>query len=240
MEKILEKINGFSFRLVFNIVLAIVIGLALGVHLLGVNFTEKIFIVFSFLGLLPVLRSAVLALVKKKMSTDLLASIALIFAFIATEWHSAAFISLMLAFARIFALWTDRKAQHILEHLLKYRPQQVKVERSGQTIEIPAEQLLLGDLVVVESGDVIPVDGLVIPGQASINEATITGESELVIKKQGDQVLNSTMNESGSLLVKAEKIGKDSTVKKIISLISEATGKNQAIGGGVLAYAHWR
>lgn len=225
MKKILEKINDFSFRLVFNIVLAIVIGLALAVHLLGVNFTEKIFIVFSFLGLLPVLRSAILALIKKKLSIDLLASIALIFAFIAQEWHSAAFISLMLAFARIFALWTDRKAQHILEHLLKYRPQQVKVERNGQTIEIPAEQLVVGDLVVIESGDVIPIDGLVVSGQASINEATITGESELVIKKQGEQVLSSTINESGSLLVKAEKIGKDSTVEKIISLISEATGK---------------
>ncbi len=225
MKDILEKINGFSFRLVFNIVLAFVIGVALILHLFGWEFSQKIFIVFSFLGLLPVLKSAVLALIKKKLTIDLLASIALIFAFVAGEWHSAAFICLMLAFARIFALWTDRKAQHILEHLLKYRPQQVKVQRNNQTIEIPAEQLVVGDLVVIESGDVIPIDGLVVSGQASINEATITGESELVVKKLGEQVLSSTINESGSLLVKAEKIGKDSTVEKIIALISEATGK---------------
>ncbi|MEK7104167.1 MAG: cation-translocating P-type ATPase, partial [Patescibacteria group bacterium] len=225
MERIWEKINDFSFRLVFNIVLAIIIGLALILHFLSWNFSEKIFIAFSIIGLLPVARSAVLTLIRKKLTIDLLASIALIFAFIAREWHSAAFISLMLAFARIFALWTDRKAQHILEHLLKYRPQQVKVQRNSQTIEIKAEQLMVGDLVVVESGDVIPIDGLVVSGQASINEATITGESELVVKKQGEQVLSSTINESGSLLVKAEKIGKDSTVEKIIALISEATGK---------------
>jgi len=194
-------------------------------HFLGWEFSQKIFIVFSVIGLLPVLKSAIMALIKKKLTIDLLASIALVFAFIAKEWHSAAFICLMLAFARIFALWTDRKAQHILEHLLKYRPQKVKVQRNNQTIEIKAEQLVVGDLVVIESGDVIPIDGLVVSGQASINEATITGESELIVKRPGEQVLSSTINESGSLLVKAEKIGKDSTVEKIIALITEATGK---------------
>ncbi|MDD5738833.1 MAG: cation-translocating P-type ATPase [Candidatus Pacebacteria bacterium] len=225
MKKVLEKINDFSFRLWFNIFLASIIGVALMLHFLGWEFSQKIFIVFSVIGLLPVLKSAIVALIKKKLTIDLLASIALIFAFVAREWHSAAFISLMLAFARIFALWTDRKAQHILEHLLKYRPQKVKAQRNEQTIEIPAEQLVVGDLVVVESGDVIPIDGVVVSGQASVNEATITGESELIVKRQGEQVLSSTINESGSLLVKAEKIGKDSTVEKIIALITEATGK---------------
>ncbi|MDD4990085.1 MAG: cation-translocating P-type ATPase [Candidatus Pacebacteria bacterium] len=225
MEKIWEKINGFSFRLVFNIVLASVIGIALTLHFLSWNFSKSVFIVFSIIGLLPVLKSAILALLKRKLTIDLLASIALIFAFIAREWHSAAFISLMLAFARIFSLWTDRKAQRILEHLLKYRPQNAKVQRNGATLEIPTEQLVIGDLVVIESGDRIPVDGLVISGQASVNESTITGESELVVKKKNHQVFSSTLNESGSLLVKAEKIGKDSTVEKIISLITEASGK---------------
>lgn len=220
-----NKENYFSVNLVFNIILATIIGLALILHFFGWDFSQKIFIIFSFLGLLPVIKSAILALVKKKLTIDLLASIALVFAFIAQEWRSAAFICLMLAFARMFALWTDRKAQRILEHLLKYRPSKVKVQRSGLTLEIPLEQLVIGDLVVVESGDRIPVDGKAVSGQASINEATITGESELVVKKTGDNVLSSTLNESGSLLVKAEKIGKDSTVEKIIALITEATGK---------------
>ncbi|MDD5433059.1 MAG: cation-translocating P-type ATPase [Candidatus Pacebacteria bacterium] len=225
MEKIWKKINSFSFRLVFNIVLAVIIGLALILHFLGWDFSQKIFILFSFLGLLPVIKSAVLALLKKKLTIDLLASIALIFAFISQEWHSAAFICLMLAFARIFALWTDKKAQHILEHLLKYQPNKVKVQRNNQTLEISLNQLLAGDLMVIESGDRIPADGQVVSGQASINEATITGESEPVMKTIGDSVLSSTLNESGSLLVKAQRIGKDSTVEKIISLVSEASGK---------------
>jgi len=225
MGKVLEKINGFSFRLVFNAGLVLVIGLALLLNLFGWKFGEKVFIVFSFLGLLPVLKNAILALTKKKLTIDLLASIALIFSFIAGEWQSVAFISLMLASARIFSLWTDKKAQHILEHLMKYRPKEAKVQRNGQTLEISTEQLVVGDLVIIESGDVIPVDGLVVSGQASVNEATITGESELIIKKQGEQVLSSTINEGGSLLVKAEKVGKDSTVEKIIALISQASGK---------------
>ena len=92
MGKVLEKINGFSFRLVFNAGLVLVIGLALLLNLFGWKFGEKVFIVFSFLGLLPVLKNAILALVKKKLTIDLLASIALIFSFIAGEWQSVALL----------------------------------------------------------------------------------------------------------------------------------------------------
>ena len=221
----MRKEHLFTVNLIFNAVLAGVIGVALAAHFLGVEFAGKVFIIFSFIGLLPVLRNAALALSKKKLTIDLLASVALVFSFVAREWHSAAFICLMLACARIFSLWTDRKAQHILEHLLKYRPNYVKVQRGGQTLEIKTGQLAIGDLVVIEAGDRIPVDGIVVSGQAALNEATITGESELVSKKTGDPVLSSTLNESGSLLVKAEKVGKDSTVEKIIALITEASGK---------------
>jgi heavy metal translocating P-type ATPase len=184
---------------------------------------EPVFIALSFLGLLPVLRSAVLSLWRRKLTIDLLASIALVFAMLAKDWHSAAFINLMLIFARIFSFWTEMRAKDIIGHLLKYRPAKVKIKKGEEISEIPVERIKKGDLLVIESGDRIPADGVVVSGQASVNQSVLTGESEPVAKKEGSKVFSSTLNESGSLLVRAEKIGKDSTAEKIVSLIEEAS-----------------
>lgn len=208
----------------FDIILAVFIVLSLFFYFThSLQLSEVVFIALSFLGLLPVLRSAVLALWQKKLSIDLLASIALVFAMLAKEWHSAAFINLMLIFARTFSFWTEMRAKDIVSHLLKCRPAKVKIKRGEEISEIPVEQIAKGDLLVIESGDRIPADGVVVSGQASINQSVLTGESEPVVKKEGSQVFSSTLNEAGSLLVRAEKIGKDSTAEKIISLIKEAS-----------------
>ena len=80
-----------------------------------------------------------------------------------------------------------------------------------------------GDLVVVDSGDRMPVDGTVISGEAEVDESSLTGESELVPKKAGSKVFTATVNENGSLIVRAEKIGKDSTLAHIMALVEEAS-----------------
>lgn len=94
-------------------------------------------------------------------------------------------------------------------------------------------------MVVIGVGARIPVDGIVVSGQASINESTITGESELVTKKNGDEVFSSTLNEIGSLLVRAEKIGEDSTLDKIISLVEEASRKKSPTEQVAIKFVRW-
>jgi Cd2+/Zn2+-exporting ATPase len=189
------------------------------------SFTEDILVILTIAGLVPVIVSAARALLKHELTIDLLAAVALVFALISREWFSAAFINLMLSSARLFSHWTEAKAKSIITHLLKYRPQKVRVRRGERIAEEPLSQVKVGDLVMVESGDRIPVDGEVISGEAMINESSLTGESELVSKKKEDKVLTSTLCESGSLQVKTDKIGEDTTLSRIIALVEEASRK---------------
>jgi Cd2+/Zn2+-exporting ATPase len=181
--------------------------------------------VLATLGLLPVLLSAIRSLLKKELTIDLLAAVALISSLLTSEWVPAAFITLMLAFARLFDHWTEAKTKSIITHLMKYKPATVKVRRGEGVVEVPLSHVKVGDLVIIESGDRVPVDGDIVSGEAALNEASLTGESELVPKKKGDKVLTSTLVESGSLLVRADKVGEDTTLERIIGLVEGASRK---------------
>ena len=183
----------------------------------------------AFFGIIPVAINAVKSLVSKKISVDLLASIALGFSLLSHEWTSAAFITLMLAFARVFDHITQARAKKTIQSLMKFHVETVRIRVGDSVKEIHISQVRPGDLVLVESGDRIPVDGIVMSGIAEVDESTLTGESELVPKKNGDKVFTSTINESGSLIVRTEKVGADTTLSRMVSLVEEASrDKNEA------------
>lgn len=183
----------------------------------------------SFLGLIPVIASAVKDLFKRKLSVDLLASIALIFSLLAHEWFSAAFITLMLAFARVFDHVTEARAKKTIKSLMKYHVERVHVRIHDTVKEVHIREIKPGDEVIVESGERMPVDGIVVSGEAEVDESSLTGESELVGKRAGDRVFTSTINESGSLVVRTEKVGKDTTLSRIVALVEESSrNKNRA------------
>ncbi len=202
-------------------------------------FGREIFAALSILGVIPVVWSAIRALFKKELTVDLLASIALFFAFLTGEWYSATFILLMITSARIFDIWTERRAEKTINELFKYRPDKVKIKVGDEIKSIPVEQVKAGDLVIIESGDRIPVDGKVISGQASVNEATLTGESMPTLKKEGDEVWSSTLVETGSLLVRAERVGENSTLSRIATLINEASRKKAKTERLATKFASW-
>jgi Cd2+/Zn2+-exporting ATPase len=179
-------------------------------------------IIASFIGIIPVIFSAGKALWKREITIDLLASIALIFTIIEGQWVSAAFINLMLASARLFSLYTERKTENAIKSLLKLRPALVKIKVGDHSREVKLEEVKPRDLVVVESGERVPIDGEVEVGQASVDQSTLTGESQPVAKYPGDKVFSSTLCLTGSLLVRAEKVGEDTTLAKIIALVDEA------------------
>lgn len=226
--------------LILNIVLVVILTTILAIKTLRVsNISEDIFAITSIIAVIPVLINMVKGLLNKRLTIDLLAAIALIFSFLAGQWDSAAFINLMLASARIFDLWTQKRTKNIVEHLLKYRPEKVKVKK-GNDYEIkPIEAVKVGDVVVIEVGERIPVDGVVVEGQASINEATLTGESEPKTKKVGDKVYSSTLNESGDIEIKTEKIAGESTLAKIIMLVEEASLKKSQTVRIVAIFTQW-
>ncbi len=187
------------------------------------SFYKNLIILVAIVGIFPVLKSVIIALKNKKVTVDLLASIALIFTYIQGQWVSSAFINMMLGSARLFEGFTRNRTKNIIERLLKYRPEKVKIKIGEKIEEISLEDTKQGDLVVVESGDRIPIDGTVISGTANVDQSTLTGESEPVSKKTGDQVYSSTLNICGSLLVRAEKIGQDTTLAKIIELVDKVS-----------------
>ncbi len=190
---------------------------------------NNILVIVSIAGVLPVAWSAAKAIWRRKITIDLLASIALAFTFIKGEWLSAAFINLMLASARLFDNFTEVRTKHVIERLMKLRPERVKIKIGEKLEDVPLDRVKIGDLVVVEAGERIPVDGIVVQGQASIDQSTLTGESEHVTKKEGDKVWSSTLNDSGSLLVRAERVGADTTLAKMIALVDEASRAKTSI-----------
>lgn len=215
---------------IFDIVLFVILILALVSHffeLIPFGIDETILIFFAILGTFPIVLSAFYSLKKKKISVDLLASVALIFSILANEWTSAVFISLMITLARILARYTKDRVHNTIKSLLKLRPQKAKVKKDGKLIEVPVNEIKEGDLVVVDLGERVPVDGTVVEGEASVDQSSLTGESIPITKIKGDEVLSSTIVSSGNLVIKAEKIGKDTTFEKIIDLV-EKSQKNKA------------
>jgi heavy metal translocating P-type ATPase len=196
----------------------------------------------QFIGIvatLPVIKSAYFAVKNKKISVDLLAGIALLVSLFNQEWTSVVFINLMITSARIFGDYSENRAQRQIKGLLKLRPLVVKIKRDNQIIEENLSALKEGDLVVIDNGERIPVDGVVEQGEASVDQSSLTGESIPVPKIKGSQVYSSTLNVSGSLLVKAIKVGKDTSFEKIIKLVESAQENKVGINTLAEKFASW-
>ena len=116
-----------------------------------------------------------------------------------------------------------------LEKLINMSPTTARVRRDGAEVEVPIDEVKLGEIVLVKPGDKIPVDGTVISGHSAVNQATITGESIPIEKTVGDRTFAGTLNEYGALEVKVEKIAEDTTLARLIQLVEEAQEKKAPI-----------
>ena len=217
----MKKTKIFDFdRLLFTALTIVLIGYYGKV--IPPLFDNSLLAFFASIGTLPILLSAARSVRQKKINVDLLAAVALIVSILNLQWASAVFINLMLTSARILANYTDQKSRLAIKSLLKLRPEIVKVKKGDTISNIAVSKIKKGDLIIIEMGDRIPVDGSVISGQALIDQSSLTGESLPIEKAKGDQVLSSTLNVSGSLTISAEKVGKDTTFEKIIRLVDES------------------
>ncbi len=235
----LSKFDYFHFRLAFDISLVVTLSALLLTKFGHLSIPVLVFKIVSIVALIPVFDAAYKALKEKEISVDFLAVVALTFAYIAGEWYSAAFINLMLASARIFEIWTERRSENLVKSLLKYRPEKVKI-KNGNRIEIKdIKDVKVNDIMIIAAGERIAVDAIVISGQASVDESTLTGESEPVVKKTGDHVFSSTLNMSGSILAKTEKVAEESTLAKIISLVEKSSLKKSKTVRTVDKFSQW-
>jgi len=223
-------------------VLLIILVIILIVHYLKVfpsDSDDFVLILVALIATLPVVWSAIKALKEKHIGINLLASIALIFSLLTKEYASAVFINLMLASARILGSYTEGRSRQAIEGLLKLKPKKARIKKDGEVIEIAVSKIRTSDLVVVELGDRIPIDGDVVEGEAEVDQSSLTGESLPVDKKIGDQVYSSTVIISGNLIIKAEKIGKETTLEKMIQLVEEAAQHKPGITTLVEVFTSW-
>src|ERR671918_3061579 len=154
------------------------------------------------------------------------------FPFESVYFETAAIIITLILIGRLLETRTKEKASDAVRKLLDLQPKMAKIiRREGNVeveIEIPVEQVQEGNVMVIRPGERVPTDGIVIVGSSSIDESAVTGESIPADKTKDDEVIGATINKSGLLRVKATKVGQDTVLSQIITLVEEArTGKAQ-------------
>ncbi|AMM51335.1 copper transporter [Rufibacter sp. DG15C] len=140
--------------------------------------------------------------------------------------------TVIIAFILLGKLLEERaksRTSGAIKKLMGLQPKSVKALRNGQEIELPIEQVLVGDLLIIRPGEKIPVDGKVLSGTSYLDESMISGEPMAVEKNAGDQVFTGTINQKGSLQITAEKIGAQTLLAQIIKMVQEAQGSKAPV-----------
>jgi Cu+-exporting ATPase len=140
----------------------------------------------------------------------------------AVYFDASALIVALILLGKLFEEIARGKASDALRKLMDLQPKTAKVIREGREVEVPVEQVEVDEVVVIRPGEKIPVDGIVLEGQSSVDESMVTGESMPVEKIPGAEVFGATGNKVGMLKVKATKVGSDSTLSQIIKLVEDA------------------
>jgi Zn2+/Cd2+-exporting ATPase len=153
---------------------------------------------------------------------NLLMTIAVLGAAGIGEWSEGAAVALLFAVSELLESFSVARARRAIQSLLKLAPQTALLKNGNRFDEVPVEKVHVGNIIAVKSGARVPLDGAIVNGTSSVDQAPITGESMPVDKKQGDQVFAGTINGEGSLEVRVTKNYSDTTLSKIIHLVEEA------------------
>ena len=144
-------------------------------------------------------------------------------------FESAAMILTLITVGKMLEARSKGKTTDALKSLMRLAPQTACVERGGKEVSVPIDEVVRGDVFLVRPGESIPVDGVVLSGVSSVNEAALTGESIPVDKTAGDRVSAATVNQSGFLRCEAERVGEDTTLSKIIKMVGDAAATKAPI-----------
>lgn len=137
-------------------------------------------------------------------------------------YDTTAVIITLILLGKLLELRAKGKTSEAIRRLVGLSPKMASVLRNGKEMQVPIEQVVIDDTIIVRPGEKIPVDGIVIEGSSSVDESMITGESIPIEKHKGDEVIGGTLNLTGSFKFQAKKIGKDMMISQIVKLVSEA------------------
>lgn len=189
---------------------------------------------------LPIILEAVIGLVTAfDIKADVLVSLALIASICIGEDFAAGEVAFIMQIGALLEDLTVAKARAGIEKLVHLTPQTARVLTGGTERIIPAEEVKLGDLIRVLPGETVPVDGVIVAGETSVNQAVMTGESLPVDKTVGDDISSGTVNQFGAFEMKATKVGEDSSIQRMIRLVQSADAGKAKIVGLADCWATW-
>lgn len=167
-------------------------------------------------------RAAFHSLRKKVLDVDVLMVLAAIGAALVKAPFEGALLLFLFSFSNVLQRHAMERTRRAIASLLKLRPTEALVKRGGGTEKLPVEKLSIGDIVIVRPGEQIPVDGILTEGSTSVDEASLTGESMPVSKTLGSTMFAGTLNQSGGIELRVTKRAEDSTLSRMVALVSEA------------------
>ncbi len=243
MKKFAEKIEWFFGLggMKKDIAFLIISGLALLVSIFDlVSLPFDAAWVAVILCGLPIIAEAVVGLVTSfDIKADVLVSLALIASLIIGEDFAAGEVAFIMQLGALLEDLTVARARAGIEKLVRLTPETARVLRGGSEAIIPADEVKVGDMIRVLPGESIPVDGEIVTGQTSINQAVMTGESLPVDKTVGDEVSSGTVNQFGAFDMRATKVGEDSSIQRMIRLVQSADAGKAKIVGLADRWATW-
>ncbi len=167
-------------------------------------------------------KTAIESLREGKIDVDMLMVLAAVGAAVVGQWHEGAILLFLFSLSNVLQDYAIGRSRQAIQSLFKLYPEEAKVKRGDDVITLKINEIKLGDTILIEPGERIPVDGAVIAGRSSIDESPITGESMPVDKTIGDAVFAGTLNKQGILDVKAEKPAEQTTLSRIIKMVEDA------------------
>lgn len=200
---------------------------------------DAAWIAIIFCGI-PIIMEAVTGLVTAfDIKADVLVSLALIASVCIGEDFAAGEVAFIMQLGALLEDLTVAKARAGIERLVHLTPRTARVIRGGTEEILPAEEVKVGDRIRVLPGETVAVDGVIISGQTSVNQAVMTGESLPVDKAPGDEVASGTVNQFGAFEMRALKVGEDSSIQRMIRLVQSADAGKARIVGLADRWATW-
>jgi len=209
---------------VFAIILSVVIfGEGLGLFdFLNDRIPLLLGLAFVIAGGYPVFLNVIRATLKRQIISHTLMTLGVIAALAVGQWVTAALVVVFMRIGDYVENFTTESARRAVKELTALAPQTARVERDGAELEIPVSEVELGETIIVRPGEKIPVDGEVVSGQATIDQSAITGESMPIDAINGTHVFAATIAKLGSLRIRAERIGSDTTFGRVVKMVVEA------------------
>jgi Cd2+/Zn2+-exporting ATPase len=176
----------------------------------------------ALFGTIFIGHSALKTLFQGEFGIDLLATVAILASIWVGEYLAAAIVALMLGGGEVLEGYAFNRASEAIDKLIQGFPQTATVRRNGQEVEVEVSTVRVGETVIIKPGGIIPVDGRVLAGHATVNQASVTGESLPVEKIAGDDVYSGSLVTLGALEVYVTAVGEESTYGRIVSMVREA------------------